>query len=161
MCAVGTWKLTNNPVRRMAADQLGSQYGTGGSPGTTVLTINDDYTVKYNLEDYVLTLADASQQSGGSMTMSAIMTGELETIPDFDGTLAISKFDWEIETLSAIANINGFEMDMSDVVLGAADTANTLGPTPARMECISDKFLDWWVVVDDTIYTWYFSRVSP
>ena len=159
-CAVGRWQLTNNPIRQLAFDQMGPNIGTGGSPGITLVTIGEDGSIAYTIENFVLVLADPSMPSGGSMTMNAAVSGRMFLSPDLDGTLIVSDLNWRIDSLSALANINGFEMDMSDIVLGAGEAAGELAPTPARIECIGDTYMDWWVVIDGERYTWHFSRIE-
>jgi hypothetical protein len=159
-CVIGSWRLTNDPVRQIAANQLGSSVSTGGSPGIVIVNIAEDGTISYSVDDYTLVIEDMAQGSTNFMQMDATLTGELALSPNLDGTILVSDFDWSISSLSALANINGFEMDMTDIVLGTADASQSLGVTPAQLQCIGDIFMDWWVVFDGREYYWHFTRVE-
>jgi hypothetical protein len=157
-CIVGTWQLTSDPMEYLVEATM-----TGSSaesvPGSTIVAFAEDGSIAYTMDGWVLVIGDAATQSGGTMTMSAAMTGRIAYIFSDDGTYTVSDLDLTVQDMSVMANINGFEMDMTEIVMGSLDVGNTLVPIPARLSCNGD-LLDWVIVYNGEEYTWLFSRIG-
>lgn len=157
-CIVGTWQLTSDPMEYLVeATMTGSM--AESVPGTTIVAFAEDGSMAYSMNDWVLVISDAATQSGGTMTMSAAMTGRIAYTFNADGTYTVSDLDLTVQDLSVIANINGFEMDMTEIVMGTLDVSQTLVPIPARLSCNGD-LLDWVIAYNGQEYTWLFSRIG-
>ena len=157
-CIVGTWQLTSDPMEYLVeATMTGS--GAESVPGTTIVAFAEDGSVAYTMDGWVLAIGDAATQSGGTMTMSAAMTGRIAYIFNDDGTYTVSDLDLAVQDMSVMANINGFEMDMTEIVMGSLDVSTTLVPIPARLSCNGDM-LDWVIEYNGEEYTWLFSRIG-
>jgi hypothetical protein len=157
-CINGTWQLTSDPMEYLVEATQGSVHAES-TPGLTIVGFAADGSVAYTIDGFTLAIGDGETMSGGVMTMNAAMTGRISYVYNDDGTYTVSDFDMTVQDLSVVANINGFEMDMTDMALSVLDVSNSFAPTPARLTCRGDM-LDWVIVHNGEEYVWSFSRID-
>lgn len=157
-CIVGTWQLTSDPIE-LLVEATQRRVNAESSAGMTIVAFGEDGSIAYTMNDWTLAIGDGRTMTGGVMTMDAAMTGRIAYIFNGDGTYTVSNLNLTVQDLSVTANINGFEMDMTDMVLGMLDISGMFVPTPAMLTCSGD-LLSWVIEYNGREYRWMFSRVG-